>query len=91
MIYIDILNKLTEYIVTKCKLRQSNTYKKEILEDIFQTAQKIKAADNAYNEVDDPQLIESVIYYQKSLIAKQGYLMRLTKLMGITNGNMPQE
>lgn len=74
----------------KRKRKREDKYKREILEDVFDTAQKIKAADNAFDEVDDPQIIDSVIYYQKSLVAKQGYLMKLTKKLGITNGSMPK-
>lgn len=87
---VHIISEIFDKLYERRKIKQQNKYKREILEDIFDTAQKIKAADNAFNEVDDPIIIDSVIYYQKSLISKQGYLMKLTKALGITNGSMPQ-
>ncbi len=84
------MSNIFDRLCEKKERKRENKYKREILEDVFDTAQKIKAADNAFDEVDDPQIIDSVIYYQKSLVAKQGYLMKLTKELGITNGSMPQ-
>lgn len=87
---IHILSNIFDRLCEKKERKREDKYKREILEDVFDTAQKIKAADNAFDEVDDPQIIDSVIYYQKSLVAKQGYLMKLTKELGITNGSMPK-
>ena len=84
------MSNIFDRLCEKKERKREDKYKREILEDVFDTAQKIKAADNAFDEVDDPQIIDSVIYYQKSLVAKQGYLMKLTKKLGITNGSMPK-
>lgn len=54
-------------------------YDRVLLEEIFDVSKQIRNTEKGFNEITDPDLIESVIYLHNSLLAKQGYLTKLAR------------
>ena len=58
------------------KKRAEETLARDIAEELRKIKEAMDTADAAFNEVDDPDLIESLIFERSSLNARYSYLIK---------------
>lgn len=78
---IPLLSKLKNKSAEKERLE----YNKLLLKDIQQIRKQLDDIEAKYNLLSDNDLLESLIFEERSLKAKYAYLLRLAKTKGVTN------
>jgi phosphoribosyl-ATP pyrophosphohydrolase len=82
------MNFITAYLQKKEQDSNREQYRKQLLKDIDRITKRLSEAENLFNLAADDDLIEAVIYEEKSLQARYAYLLKLARQDNIICGTV---
>ena len=79
---------LTEYFEEKLLRTSRERYRNELLSDIDRVTKKLSEIQNSYDLASDDDLIDAIIYEERSLQARYTYLLKLARQNNIICGTV---
>jgi len=82
------MNFIRTYLAKKEQDNSREQYKKQLLSDIDRVTARLLQTEQIFNLIADDDLIEALIYEEKSLQSRYAYLLRLARQDNIMCGTV---
>lgn len=82
------MNFIRTYLAKKEQNNNREQYKKQLLSDIDRVTARLLQTEQIFNLIADDDLIEALIYEEKSLQSRYAYLLRLARQDNIMCGTV---
>jgi len=82
------MNFIRTYLAKKEQDNSREQYKKQLLADIDKVTARLLQTEQIFNLISDDDLIEALIYEEKSLQSRYAYLLRLARQDNIMCGTV---